>query len=93
MGLDVTLFAINLSTDKGRIFSQFRNTWWLVDRLNVEDGDNGFDIELTKGQLQAIVDDAKARDEKDGKRVSFVLSKMIELVDWKNERAYVNCWW
>ena len=93
MGLDVTLFAINLSTDKGRIFSQFRNTWWLVDRLNVEDGDNGFDIELTKDQLQAIVDDAKARDEKDGKRVSFVLSKMIELVDWKNERAYVNCWW
>lgn len=93
MGLDVTLFAINLSTDKGRIFSQFRNTWWLVDRLNVEDGDNGFDIELTKDQLQAIVDDAKARNEKDGKRVSFVLSKMIELVDWKNERAYVNCWW
>ena len=93
MGLDVTLFAINLSTDKGRIFSQFRNTWWLVDRLNVEEGDNGFDIELTKDQLQAIVDDAKARDEKDGKRISFVLSKMIELVDWKNERAYVNCWW
>ncbi len=93
MGLDVTLFAINLSTDEGRIFSQFKNTWWLVDKLKVEDGDNGFDIELTKDQLQAIVDDTKACNEKDGKRVSFVLSKMIKLVDWKNERAYVNCWW
>ena len=93
MGLDVTLFAINLSTDKGRIFSQFRNTWWLVDRLNVEDTDNGFDVELTKEQLQAIIDDASIRNEKDGKRVNYVLSKMIEIADWKNERVYVNCFW
>jgi len=93
MGLDVTLFAINLSTDKGHIFSQFRNTWWLVDRLNVEDTDNGFDVELTKEQLQAIIDDASTRNEKDGKRVNYVLSKMIEVADWKNERVYVNCWW
>lgn len=93
MGLDVTFFAGNPSTRQARVLGQFRNTWWVVDRFQISDENNGCDIELTRDQICDLITDESVLDKKNGVEIWETAKAALDGVDWFNENLYVNCWW
>lgn len=94
MGLDVTFFAGNPSTRQARVFSKFRNTWWVVDQFKVADDQNGCDVEISIKQLNDFLAHMQEHyGKKNGPDVIASLAEAVQGVDWKNEKFYVNCWW